>query len=434
MIAKKPICTASLPNSTCSGVWFADVSGRQPYDFLAPSLSDVKSAAIWPTRVSMPHRTTSTFALPPFTVHDEKTIVSGVNFSGAPALAFLTFCVLDTSSDSPVKSISLTLRSEDVMMRASAGTTSPVVKTTMSPRTMSADGISTSSPSRTTVEIGDDSALRASSAPFAEFSVSAANMAFKKTMIVMAIESMYDRGLPGWLPATAEMTADATAAPISSAMMGCTSWMMKSTHSVMRGGFSSSFGPSCNSLSLANCVCRPRSLSESSSDASRGIGAECTSISASTSNCVNVSSVSVLCAASTTPALLSKRCRCRSFSTSGSSGFLPSITSDSASSTVALCGGASSSSVNSRSPFASATFTLPSSTISIVAFSSLADSFCSSASPPALSLPNRNDINEFFFVCLRVSLSCLGRSLSWCRPQQCEGESRGRHHRNHLEL
>mmetsp|Transcript_17469 Transcript_17469/g.56657 ORF Transcript_17469/g.56657 Transcript_17469/m.56657 type:complete len:210 (-) Transcript_17469:770-1399(-) len=184
--ARKPIWTASLPSSTWRGVWFADVSGRQP--FWSP-VSEVRRAAICPTRVSMPVRTTRPLALPDLTVQEEKTMVSGVSFSGAPSFFFLTLSLLETSSDSPVRSISLTLRSVAKMRRLSAGTTSPVLRTMMSPRTMSEEGISTSSPSRMTVEMGDDRAERASRAPFAEFSVRAATMALRKTMMAMAMES-----------------------------------------------------------------------------------------------------------------------------------------------------------------------------------------------------------------------------------------------------
>mmetsp|Transcript_17469 Transcript_17469/g.56656 ORF Transcript_17469/g.56656 Transcript_17469/m.56656 type:complete len:215 (-) Transcript_17469:86-730(-) len=146
------------------------------------------------------------------------------------------------------------------------------------------------------------------------------------------------------------MTAEATAAAMRRAMMTCVSWMMKSMQSVMRGGLSSSFGPSSRRRFFASSLTMPLSLSEFRSLASKAMGASWTSMSAPTSSWVKVSRVSVLWAAMTMPALLSKRWRWRSFSTSSSTGGLPLTTSARASTTVAPWGGASSSSVNSRSP------------------------------------------------------------------------------------
>mmetsp|Transcript_5158 Transcript_5158/g.12276 ORF Transcript_5158/g.12276 Transcript_5158/m.12276 type:complete len:246 (-) Transcript_5158:425-1162(-) len=148
-MARMPILAPSCSRFLCSGVWFADVSGRQKHFFFGPS-SPAMSCAMRPIRVPMPVAVTMPRPLPFVTLQPEKTQTSGVNFSGSPSFLGFSFHVLETSSGSPVSAISLTFRSSDSARRMSAGTTSPVPRTTTSPRTTWLVGICTSCPSRTT--------------------------------------------------------------------------------------------------------------------------------------------------------------------------------------------------------------------------------------------------------------------------------------------
>jgi hypothetical protein len=261
-MAMYPILMASASRLTWSGDWPAFVSGRQlfvfffllvcvppfsmasgstgPTTFSSPSW--FRSAAIEPTRVFMPVATTTPTQVPAFTLHEEKAMLSAVSFSGWPEMGCLTTVFFATSSGSPVRSISFTRKSLVWMLRMSAGTTSPVLSFTMSPGTMSRELTSTSWPSRMTTEMGDCKEESASRASLALFSVTAAMVALMRTMIEMAIESMYERTLPRSGP-VALITADATTAAISRYMITEFSWMMKSTSSDTRGGFSSSLGP-----------------------------------------------------------------------------------------------------------------------------------------------------------------------------------------------
>merc|ERR1719454_1332038 len=102
-------------------------------------------------------------------------------------------------------------RSEALMQRMSAGTTSPVSTLTMSPGTMSRDSMVISSPLRMTFDIGDCREESAARASLALFSVTAAMVALMSTMIMMAMESMYDRTLAEFLP-VALMAAEAMTA------------------------------------------------------------------------------------------------------------------------------------------------------------------------------------------------------------------------------
>mmetsp|Transcript_32396 Transcript_32396/g.100247 ORF Transcript_32396/g.100247 Transcript_32396/m.100247 type:complete len:362 (+) Transcript_32396:214-1299(+) len=266
----------------------------------------------------------SALQLPALTVHDEKIIVSSVSFVAWPGFLGLTTCVFETSSDSPVRSISLTFRSALSQTRQSAGTTSPTLSNTRSPTTSAADSTSDSWPSRTTRDAGADSASSASSAPFAAFSVDAAMPALRNTMMKMAMASTYDSALPRRSEFVAEMTADAMAAPRSSTMMSCVSWMRNRTKNVTRGGFSSSLGPSSSRRLAARADVMPFARSESICAASFATSMLCTSSPfsspSSASSCIlaRFTRFSAELTVKMRSVDFSKRWRWRSFSTSAS--------------------------------------------------------------------------------------------------------------------
>ncbi len=70
--------------------------------------------------------------------------------------------VFSTPSLSPVRELSFTFREKFSRMRPSATTMSPASSSTMSPGTTSAEGISTRTPSRSTLALGADMAFRLS--------------------------------------------------------------------------------------------------------------------------------------------------------------------------------------------------------------------------------------------------------------------------------
>ena len=74
----------------------------------------------------------------------------------------ITSAVLSTPSLSPVREDSLTFREKFSRMRPSATTMSPASSSTMSPGTTSAEGISTRTPPRSTLAVGEDMAFRLS--------------------------------------------------------------------------------------------------------------------------------------------------------------------------------------------------------------------------------------------------------------------------------
>mmetsp|Transcript_5337 Transcript_5337/g.12637 ORF Transcript_5337/g.12637 Transcript_5337/m.12637 type:complete len:248 (+) Transcript_5337:2101-2844(+) len=148
MIARMPMRAPSLLRLCWSGVWLPDVSGKQKHVVFGPS-SPAMSLAIRPMRVPIPVSVTNPRPAPLVTLQPEKAIVSGVSFSG-PSFFSFTLLVLVTSSGSPVKAISLTLKSLASKRRRSAGTTSPTPRTTMSPATTVGTAIWTSLPSRST--------------------------------------------------------------------------------------------------------------------------------------------------------------------------------------------------------------------------------------------------------------------------------------------
>mmetsp|Transcript_60044 Transcript_60044/g.168294 ORF Transcript_60044/g.168294 Transcript_60044/m.168294 type:complete len:200 (+) Transcript_60044:58-657(+) len=190
-MAMMPIFAPSLSKFVWSGVWFAVVSGRHPH-FLGRSCveSPVMSWAMRPMRVDMPTSTTMPLARPLVTLEPEKTMFSGVSFSAAPGFLLLSLVFLATSSGSPVRAISLTFRSSESQRRKSAGTTSPVPRTTRSPRTMCGTSTFTSLPSRTTKMEGCDIADKASRASPAWCSVHAAIPALIRTMMKIAFAVM----------------------------------------------------------------------------------------------------------------------------------------------------------------------------------------------------------------------------------------------------
>ena len=69
--------------------------------------------------------------------------------------ASITSAVLSTPSLSPVREDSLTLREKFSSARPSATTMSPASSSTMSPGTTSAEGISTRTPPRSTLAVGE---------------------------------------------------------------------------------------------------------------------------------------------------------------------------------------------------------------------------------------------------------------------------------------
>mmetsp|Transcript_27811 Transcript_27811/g.57617 ORF Transcript_27811/g.57617 Transcript_27811/m.57617 type:complete len:233 (+) Transcript_27811:875-1573(+) len=160
MIARAPMTMPSLCKDACKGVMVAAAFGShfpQRPGFSFPA----NSAAMLPTRVRMPVATTTPRALPLFTLQPEKTMVSGVSL---PLWVLFGFAAFATSSDSPVKGISSTLRSSASSRRMSAGTTSPTPRMTMSPRTMALLLTCSSTPSRHTMASGCDILESASSA------------------------------------------------------------------------------------------------------------------------------------------------------------------------------------------------------------------------------------------------------------------------------
>mmetsp|Transcript_74366 Transcript_74366/g.221872 ORF Transcript_74366/g.221872 Transcript_74366/m.221872 type:complete len:316 (-) Transcript_74366:360-1307(-) len=171
-MAPMPMRAPNFSTLACSGVWFAEVSGRQPKRFLALAPPPM-SAAILPMRVPMPVATTMPLPLPLVQLQLEKHIFSGVSFSASPPpmLCCLTLLFLETSSGSPVRHISATFTSVASTKRMSAGTTSPVSITTRSPRTTVVVSTLCSFPSRMTRIMGCDILAKASKAPPAWFSV-----------------------------------------------------------------------------------------------------------------------------------------------------------------------------------------------------------------------------------------------------------------------
>mmetsp|Transcript_73306 Transcript_73306/g.131999 ORF Transcript_73306/g.131999 Transcript_73306/m.131999 type:complete len:210 (-) Transcript_73306:268-897(-) len=191
----------------------------------------------------MPVATTRPRAFPCVTLQPENTISSGVSFVDSRLLGFAT---LATSSDSPVKGISSTLRSEASSSRRSAGATSPVPRTTMSPRTIVLLATTSSLPSRRTVASGCVMLDSASRALPAEFSVAAAMPALRITMTRMAIAEGMD-----------PIATDATAAKISRMMMTFVSCMRKSLQKPGLFDFASSLRPSSAKRLLAVASGRP---------------------------------------------------------------------------------------------------------------------------------------------------------------------------------
>mmetsp|Transcript_45103 Transcript_45103/g.100902 ORF Transcript_45103/g.100902 Transcript_45103/m.100902 type:complete len:250 (-) Transcript_45103:560-1309(-) len=149
-MARIPIRAPSLLRFCCRGVWLPEVSGKQKQVVFWPPSSPEMSLAMRPIRVFMPVSVTRPRPRPLVMLQPEKAMVSGVSFSGTPSFFSFTLAVLATSSGSPVRAISLTLKSLASKRRRSAGTTSPVPNTTMSPQTTLGTGTWTSLPSRST--------------------------------------------------------------------------------------------------------------------------------------------------------------------------------------------------------------------------------------------------------------------------------------------
>mmetsp|Transcript_2472 Transcript_2472/g.5689 ORF Transcript_2472/g.5689 Transcript_2472/m.5689 type:complete len:214 (-) Transcript_2472:504-1145(-) len=155
-IAAMPIRAPSLSTFSWSGVLLL----VEPQLHLPASSSSF--AIIWaisPIRVSIPVATTTPVHRPLATGHPEKAMFSGVSFVCSLILMFL-----GTSSGSPVRAFSSTFRSLVDRSLKSAGTTSPVSKTTTSPRTTSTVGRRTGLPSRSTETSACESFAKASSA------------------------------------------------------------------------------------------------------------------------------------------------------------------------------------------------------------------------------------------------------------------------------
>mmetsp|Transcript_125867 Transcript_125867/g.364182 ORF Transcript_125867/g.364182 Transcript_125867/m.364182 type:complete len:204 (-) Transcript_125867:418-1029(-) len=183
-----PMRPPSFSKFCCRGVALAEVSGKQPHFVLGllPS-SPAMSCAMRPMRVDIPVSQTMPLPLPLVTLQPEKTMFSGVSFSGSPGFFVLIFAVLATSSGSPVSAISLTFTSSASTKRISAGTTSPVPRTTTSPRTTSGTSTFTSCPSRSTKMDACVIFDKASKASPALCSVHAAIPALRITMTKMAL-------------------------------------------------------------------------------------------------------------------------------------------------------------------------------------------------------------------------------------------------------
>mmetsp|Transcript_48438 Transcript_48438/g.140305 ORF Transcript_48438/g.140305 Transcript_48438/m.140305 type:complete len:203 (-) Transcript_48438:83-691(-) len=187
-MAPMPMRAPSFSTLCWRGVWFAEVSGRQPKRFLA-LLPPPMRAAIRPMRVLMPVATTMPLPLPLVQLQLEKHMFSGVSFSESPPPppCFFALAVFETSSGSPVRHISATFTSAASISRRSAGTTSPVSSTTMSPATTVVVSMDCSFPSRMTLMHGCDIFASASKAPPAWFSVYAAMPAFSNTITKIAL-------------------------------------------------------------------------------------------------------------------------------------------------------------------------------------------------------------------------------------------------------
>mmetsp|Transcript_5350 Transcript_5350/g.15893 ORF Transcript_5350/g.15893 Transcript_5350/m.15893 type:complete len:251 (+) Transcript_5350:565-1317(+) len=150
-MAMMPMRPPNFSKLFCNGVALADMSGKQPHFFFClPPLSPAMSCAMRPILVPMPVAMTMPLPFPFVTLQPEKQQFSGVSFSGSPSFLGFIFHVFATSSGSPVRAISATLMSSASTRRRSAGTTSPVPRTTRSPLTMSGTSTLTSLPSRTT--------------------------------------------------------------------------------------------------------------------------------------------------------------------------------------------------------------------------------------------------------------------------------------------
>mmetsp|Transcript_18622 Transcript_18622/g.32610 ORF Transcript_18622/g.32610 Transcript_18622/m.32610 type:complete len:269 (+) Transcript_18622:2455-3261(+) len=254
-MARIPIRAPSFSRFFCSGVWFADVSGKPHMFVFLPPSSPAMSCAMRPIRVLIPVSVTMPLPAPLVTLQLEKAMFSGSNFSSPPSFFFF-FDVFATSSGSPVSAISLTLKSEASNKRVSAGITSPTPSTTTSPRTTLDTGISVSRPSRITVAFSCCICERASSASPALCSVQAAMPALISTMIAMATPVVYERGSAADGPVAFTAT-DAQAAQMSKMIMKLVSCMRKSVRRVGFGGFSSSLGPSRLKISSAFALVRP---------------------------------------------------------------------------------------------------------------------------------------------------------------------------------
>mmetsp|Transcript_125864 Transcript_125864/g.364170 ORF Transcript_125864/g.364170 Transcript_125864/m.364170 type:complete len:232 (-) Transcript_125864:262-957(-) len=193
-MAMTPIFPPSFSKFCCRGVALAEVSGKQPHFVLGllPS-SPAMSCAMRPILVDMPVSQTMPLPLPFVTLQPEKTMFSGRSFSGSPGFFTFNLAVLATSSGSPVSAISLTFTSSASTRRKSAGTTSPVPRTTTSPRTTAGTSIFTSWPSRSTKIAACVIFDNASNASPALCSVHAAMPAFRITMTKMALPVVYDK-------------------------------------------------------------------------------------------------------------------------------------------------------------------------------------------------------------------------------------------------
>mmetsp|Transcript_69054 Transcript_69054/g.192227 ORF Transcript_69054/g.192227 Transcript_69054/m.192227 type:complete len:248 (+) Transcript_69054:1181-1924(+) len=184
-MASTPMRDPKASTFACKGVAFEDVSGKHPHRFFPVFPSSAIRRAMPPMRVFMPVATTMPLALPLVTLQPENTMVSGVSFSPSPDVFF--FANFATSSGSPVRHISLTFKSSASYRRMSAGTTSPVPKSTMSPDTSVVVSILSSTPPRSTETVACDIFDNASRASPALFSVYAAIPAFRSTSTTIAL-------------------------------------------------------------------------------------------------------------------------------------------------------------------------------------------------------------------------------------------------------
>mmetsp|Transcript_20677 Transcript_20677/g.66370 ORF Transcript_20677/g.66370 Transcript_20677/m.66370 type:complete len:329 (-) Transcript_20677:177-1163(-) len=182
---------------------------------VAPAFS---SAAIRPTRVRIPVSTTTASALPCAHVVEENAMLTGVSLlsSTVPSAVAL----FDTSTGSPVSSISLTLNPVAETRRTSAGTTLPVSRKITSPCTSADDATSVRSPSRSTVHDASPRRASASSALLAERSLWVATPALTRMMIMTATPSTHS-----------PRASDATHAATSNRTISDANWCAKSFHS-----------------------------------------------------------------------------------------------------------------------------------------------------------------------------------------------------------